>query len=70
MIRIPRHLLLLTLATPLLFACSDEQDRPQGETSIMKSQQIQTLKEAQSVSKEFNENLQTHEKRMEDIRKQ
>ena len=62
--RIIGHILLLALFTPILIGCSGESDLPPGESAIMKSPQIQALKEAQGLSRDVEETFRQKEERM------
>ncbi|MES9911114.1 MAG: hypothetical protein ABW126_01855 [Candidatus Sedimenticola sp. 4PFRAG1] len=64
------RLLALSLVAPLLFACSDERELPAKEQSIMKTPQIQALKEAEAVSKDVEESLKLQDDRMKNLRNQ
>ncbi|MES9965272.1 MAG: hypothetical protein ABW116_17225 [Candidatus Sedimenticola sp. 20ELBAFRAG] len=64
------QLLALSLVAPLLFACSDERELPAKERSIMKTPQIQALKEAEAVSKDVEESLKLQDDRMKNLRNQ
>ena len=52
------------LFTPLLIACSGEPDPQPGQSAIMKSHQIQALKEAQALSGDVEESTRIKEDRM------
>ncbi len=62
--RILRHFLLSALFTPLLIACGGEPDPAPGQSAIMKSHQIQALKEAQGLSRDVEESTRIKEDRM------
>ena len=62
--RILGHFLLSALFTPILIACGGESDPPPGQSAIMKSHQIQALKDAQSLSRDVEESTKTKEARM------
>lgn len=62
--RILGHLLLSALFTTILIACGGESDPPPGQSAIMKSHQIQALKEAQGLSMDVEESTRKKEERM------
>jgi len=62
--RIHLYFILSALFTPLLIACGGEPDPPPGQSAIMKSHQIQALKEAQDLSRDVEESTRVKEDRM------
>ncbi|MES9876287.1 MAG: hypothetical protein ABW162_13705 [Candidatus Sedimenticola sp. PURPLELP] len=64
------RLLALSLVAPLMFACSDERELAPQERSIMKTPQIQALKEAEAVSKDVEESMKQQDERMKALRNQ
>jgi len=65
--RIPLYFILSALFIPLLIACSGEPDPQPGQSAIMKSHQIQALKEAQSLSGDVEESTRVKEERMKEL---
>lgn len=58
------YFILPALFTPLLIACNGEPDPEPGQSAIMKSHQIQSLKEAQELSADVEESTRIKEDRM------
>ena len=58
------YFILPALLTPLLIACSGEPDPEPGQSAVMKSHQIQALKEAQALSGDVEESTRIKEERM------
>ncbi|MES9874904.1 MAG: hypothetical protein ABW146_17530 [Candidatus Sedimenticola sp. 6PFRAG7] len=64
------RLLALSLVAPLMFSCSDERELAPQERSIMKTPQMQALKEAEAVSKDVEESMKQQDERMKALRNQ
>ena len=65
--RIHLNFLLPALFTTLLMACGGEPDPQPGQSAIMKSHQIQALKEAQALSGDVEKSTRIKEDRMKEL---
>jgi len=65
--RIHLNFILPALFIPLLIACGGEPDPKPGQSAIMKSHQIQALKQAQALSGDVEESTRIKEDRMKGL---